>query len=169
MRPINCTVADTKTARRSLPSKGGWFKAKYAYIVEARWREHRVCQWRLEYAPEHTSCPAMHDWLRIGVSPMFKVNEINQLHPSVEPPGVKSPLAHDNVTIACPVYGSSFSPSGRRTYCSDACRANAYRRRRSSGTLPTLRVPRSQPRREITVYECDSCAERSLGEQRCLA
>ena len=30
-----------------------------------------------------------------------------------------------------------------------------------------LRVPRSQPRREITVYECDTCGERSLGEQRC--
>ena len=79
---------------------------------------------------------------------MSSVNEINQRHPSVEPPGVKSPLRHDSVTIACPVCGSSFSPSGRRTYCSDACRANAYRRRRSSGTLPTLRVPRSQPRRE---------------------
>ncbi|MEX6430500.1 hypothetical protein [Ferrimicrobium acidiphilum] len=71
------------------------------------------------------------------------------------------------VTIACPVCGSSFGPSGRRTYCSDACRASAYRRRRSSGTLPMLRVPRSQPRREITVYECDTCGERSLGEQRC--
>ena len=98
---------------------------------------------------------------------MSSVNASNKVHPSVEPPGVKSPLPHDSVTIECPVCGTSFPQSGRRTYCSDACRANAYRRRRSSGTLPTLRVPRSQPRREITVYECDSCGERSLGEQRC--
>ena len=28
---------------------------------------------------------------------MFKVNEINQLHPCVEPPGVKSALPHDSV------------------------------------------------------------------------
>jgi len=99
---------------------------------------------------------------------MSGVNEINQLHPSVGSPGVKSPLPHDSPTITCPVCGNSFPASGRRTYCSDACRANAHRRRRSSGTLPTLRVPKSQPRREITVYECDSCGERSLGEQRCL-
>ena len=98
---------------------------------------------------------------------MSSVNASNKVHPSVEPPGVKSPLAHDSVTIACPVCGSSFSPSGRRTYCSDACRAVAYRRRRRSRTLPTLKVPRSQPRRSFTVYECDSCGERSLGEQRC--
>jgi predicted amidophosphoribosyltransferase len=28
-------------------------------------------------------------------------------------------------------------------------------------------VPRSKPRRPITVYECDSCGGRALGEQRC--
>ena len=113
------------------------------------------------------SSPPMQELPKYWSITMSSVNEINQRHPSVEPPGVKSPLRHDSVTIACPVCGSSFSPSGRRTYCSDACRSLAYRRRRSSGTLPTLRVPRSQPRREITVYECDTCGERSLGEQRC--
>ena len=98
---------------------------------------------------------------------MSSINEIHQLHPSVEPPGVKSPLRHDSVTIACPVCGNSFPSSGRRTYCSDACRANAYHRRRS-GMTRHVRVPKSQSRREITVYECDTCGERSLGEQRCL-
>jgi hypothetical protein len=39
---------NTKTARTSLPSKGGRFKVKYAHIVEARWREHRVCQWAVQ-------------------------------------------------------------------------------------------------------------------------
>ena len=28
-------------------------------------------------------------------------------------------------------------------------------------------MPRSQPRRPITVYECDACGTRALGEQRC--
>jgi RNA-splicing ligase RtcB len=30
-----------------------------------------------------------------------------------------------------------------------------------------VRVPKLQPRREIAVYVCDTCGERSLGEQRC--
>ena len=90
---------------------------------------------------------------------MSSVDANNKVHPSVE----SIPRCP---TIACPVCGSSFGPSGRRTYCSDACRALAYRRRRS-GMTRQVRVPRSQPRREITVYECDTCGERSLGEQRC--
>jgi predicted nucleic acid-binding Zn ribbon protein len=90
---------------------------------------------------------------------MSSVDANNKVHPSVE----SNPRCP---TIACPACGSSFSPSGRRTYCSDACRALAYRRRRS-GMTRQVRVPKSQPRREITVYECDTCGERSLGEQRC--
>ena len=97
---------------------------------------------------------------------MSSVNASNKVHPSVEPPGVKSPLRHDSVTIACSVCGSSFPSSGRRTYCSDACRSLGYRRRRSVGR-ENITVAKSQPRREITVYECDTCGERSLGEQRC--
>ena len=79
----------------------------------------------------------------------------------------RSPLRHDGVTITCPVCGDSFGLSGRRTYCSDACRALAYRRRRDVGIIPTVTVPKSRPRRELTIYECDTCGERSLGEQRC--
>ena len=69
MRPNNCTVADTKTARTSLPSKCHRFKVKYAHSVEVRSREHRVCQSRLERAPEHTSCPVVHNrrgWSSFG-------------------------------------------------------------------------------------------------------
>jgi predicted nucleic acid-binding Zn ribbon protein len=95
---------------------------------------------------------------------MSGVNEINQPDPSV---GVKSPLCHDSPTIACPVCGNNFPPSGRRIYCSDACRALGYRRRRGVGR-ENITVTTSQPHREITVYECDTCGERSLGEQRCL-
>ncbi|WP_298446326.1 hypothetical protein [Ferrimicrobium sp.] len=78
-----------------------------------------------------------------------------------------SPLRHDSVTMTCPVCGNSFGLSGRRTYCSDACRALAYRRRRDMGGIQPVTVPKSRPRPEITVYECDTCGERSLGEQRC--
>ncbi len=78
-----------------------------------------------------------------------------------------SSLCHDSVTITCPVCGDSFGLSGRRTYCSDACRALAYRRRRDMGGIPPATVPKSRSRREFTVYVCNSCGERSLGEQRC--
>ncbi|WP_236684665.1 hypothetical protein, partial [Ferrimicrobium acidiphilum] len=49
----------------------------------------------------------------------------------------------------------------------DACRSLGYRRRRSVDR-ENITVAKSRSRREITVYECDSCGERSLGEQRCL-
>ncbi|MDQ2729811.1 MAG: hypothetical protein M3Y91_18585 [Actinomycetota bacterium] len=55
---------------------------------------------------------------------------------------------------------------GRQKYCSDACRAAAYRRRRDAGRTAIV-VPKAQPRRPITVYECDTCGTRALGEQRC--
>ncbi|WP_201733220.1 hypothetical protein [Acidithrix sp. C25] len=47
----------------------------------------------------------------------------------------RPPLRHDSVTIACPVCGGNFPLSGRRTYCSDACRALAYRRRHDIGDI----------------------------------
>ena len=77
-----------------------------------------------------------------------------------------SPSCHDGVTMTCPVCEGSFSRVGRRQFCSDACRAAAYRRRRNMGP-PALVLPKSRPRRPVTVYECDLCGERSLGEQYC--
>lgn len=74
---------------------------------------------------------------------------------------------HDGVTMACPVCEAPFSPSGRKAYCSGACRAAAYRRRRDAARPPAVMLPKSRQRRSITVYECDSCGERSLGSQRC--
>ena len=76
------------------------------------------------------------------------------------------PSRHDVVTITCPVCQHTFNPSGRRRFCSDACRAAAYRRRRDAAQ-PSIVVPRANPRRPITVYECDTCGARALGEQRC--
>jgi len=66
----------------------------------------------------------------------------------------------------CPVCQREFTPAGRRRYCSDACRAAAYRRRRDP-PRPPVSVPRARPRRPITVYECGTCGGRALGEQRC--
>ena len=76
------------------------------------------------------------------------------------------PSRHDAVTITCPVCQRPFSPTGRQRFCSDACRAAAYRRRRDAAR-PALTVPKARPRRPITVYECDSCGQRAVGEQRC--
>lgn len=59
-----------------------------------------------------------------------------------------------------------FRPTGRQRYCSGACRAAAYRARRDSAH-PIVKVPKAQPRRPITVYECDACGLRTLGDQRC--
>jgi hypothetical protein len=68
--------------------------------------------------------------------------------------------------MSCPVCQLSFSPVGRQSYCSDACRAAAYRRRRAAGR-PSVTIPQSQPRRPISVYECATCGTRTVGEQYC--
>jgi hypothetical protein len=80
-------------------------------------------------------------------------------------PEPQPPLCHDDVTT-CPVCQHNFTPVGRQKYCSDACRAAAYRRRKNAAR-PPLTIPKTQPRRPITVYECDSCGTRALGSQRC--
>jgi hypothetical protein len=77
-----------------------------------------------------------------------------------------TPSCHDAVTMSCPLCQQPFTPIGRRKFCSDACRAAAYRRRRDAQPA-SLVVPQSQPRRPITVYQCDTCGDRALGEQRC--
>ena len=68
--------------------------------------------------------------------------------------------------MACPICHTPFPPHGRRRFCSDACKATAYRRRRNPGPAPVT-VPTGRPRRPITVYECDDCGARALGDQRC--
>ena len=88
----------------------------------------------------------------------------NAANGPIPPPA--APSCHDAVTITCPVCARIFSPTGRQRFCSDACRAAAYRRRRD-GARPPVTVPKARPQRPITVYECDSCGQRALGEQRC--
>lgn len=84
------------------------------------------------------------------------------------------PSGNDSVTIRvmvpCPVCQTPFVPVGKRIYCSDTCRVAGHRRRRRVEQAQTpVTVPASSvaSRRAITVYECDTCEIRQLGEQRC--
>jgi predicted nucleic acid-binding Zn ribbon protein len=67
---------------------------------------------------------------------------------------------------SCPVCGTAFSPSGRRAYCSGACRQAAWRRRHVPAP-PRVPVPPKGAKRAVTVYQCDLCGARALGEQYC--
>lgn len=74
-----------------------------------------------------------------------------------------SPLRDDSVTIACARCGQPFVPSGRRRFCSAACRQALWRQRQP---IPRPSIPVRAPQL-MTVYECPSCDARFLGEQRC--
>jgi hypothetical protein len=87
---------------------------------------------------------------------------LNAPNPIPQPPS-----CHDTVTMPCPVCQRPFVPVGRQVYCGDPCRAAAYRRRRDAHNNTPIVIPKARPRRPITVYECDSCGERALGQQRC--
>jgi len=78
-----------------------------------------------------------------------------------------TPLSNDPVTIPCPVCATPFVPEGKRRYCRDTCRVAAHRRRTRAETAPVVVPPPSPPRRPVTVYECDGCANKQLGEQYC--
>jgi rRNA maturation protein Nop10 len=77
-----------------------------------------------------------------------------------------TPSRNGTVTERCAACGGLL-PAGRpRRTCSDACRQALWRRRHQKPLLePDL--PTGQPRRPYTVYQCDSCGARTLGEQRC--
>lgn len=80
---------------------------------------------------------------------------------STTPVGDGSVTAPAAVTRRCPVCGTPpLSP--RATYCSDAHRQFAYRRRRSAPPAPPRRLPQ-----HLVVYQCPGCEERFLGTQRC--
>ncbi len=81
-----------------------------------------------------------------------------------------SPSGNDVVTIPCPVCAVTFVPVGKRVYCSDTCQVAGHRRRRrAEQALTPVELPASSApsQRAITVYECDTCETRQLGEQRC--
>ena len=76
------------------------------------------------------------------------------------------PSRDDTATRTCPVCQRSFTATGRQTYCGSPCRKTAFRRRHQQ-PLAAITVPAARPRREFTIYECPSCEDRLLGEQRC--
>ena len=77
-----------------------------------------------------------------------------------------TPPRDDGATTTCPACQQPFARKGKRRWCSDACRATAWRRRRRAAS-PRLVLPPARPRRPITVYECDGCGARAVGLQRC--
>lgn len=78
-----------------------------------------------------------------------------------------TPWGDDGATITCPVCQSFFAPSGRKRFCSDACRRLAWKRQHQAAPVPVVVPPPGQPRRPLTVYECATCGIRAVGEQRC--
>jgi hypothetical protein len=59
-------------------------------------------------------------------------------------------------------------PAGRaRHWCSHRCRQTAYRRRQHTTTTDLDSPPIGVHRRTLSVYECDGCGTRLVGEQRC--
>lgn len=75
------------------------------------------------------------------------------------------PSRNDTKTITCPVCGATTLRTGRRRYCSDACRQAAWRRRKPPPQH--IPLPATRSRRENTIYQCDTCDTRYLEEQRC--
>jgi predicted nucleic acid-binding Zn ribbon protein len=78
-----------------------------------------------------------------------------------------TPSGNDAVTIPCPVCATPFVPTGKRRYCRDACRVAAHRRRQRPDPATATVVPAGRPRGKSTLYECDNCATRAVGTQRC--
>src|SRR2546427_12073303 len=85
---------------------------------------------------------------------------------SAGPVVAETPLRHESVTVACPACGRLNVAWGRKQYCDDACRARAYRLRKSGPAVATVAVPVGRPRRPITVYECPACGLRGGGQPR---
>lgn len=79
----------------------------------------------------------------------------------------ESPSRNDGITIPCPCCTRNFTPSGRRRFCSDACRQAAWRRRHHPATPTVEMSPPPRPRRPGTVYSCPVCETRYLGQQHC--
>ncbi len=59
---------------------------------------------------------------------------------------------------------TSFDPSGRRRFCSDACKQASWRARHAELSSPG---PPTAARPDDTVYECPACETRYLGTRRC--
>jgi hypothetical protein len=86
---------------------------------------------------------------------------LHRILPNPPPPhpGLR-PVGDDTATTTCGVCGLAFTRHRRQRWCSTECRQTAWRRRRAAPIPPV-------PAKPTTVYECDNCITRYLGEQRC--
>jgi hypothetical protein len=73
---------------------------------------------------------------------------------------------NDTQPMACPVCATTFTPTRRQRYCTPACRQAAWRARHPNPRPATV-VPARTRRRDITVYQCQECDTRYLGQQYC--
>ncbi len=71
-----------------------------------------------------------------------------------------------NDIAACPACGQPFTRSGRRRWCSGACRQAAWRRRHP-GPAATAGLAPPRPARDHTIYQCGDCGQRYHGLQWC--
>jgi len=73
-----------------------------------------------------------------------------------------TPSVTITVTMNCLSCGARFEASGRRRYCSDACKQHAWRQRHL-----TPRPPQPHTTSVAIVYECPGCDTRYIDERRC--
>lgn len=78
----------------------------------------------------------------------------------------QTPSGNVLATQMC-LYCSEVLPKGRsRTYCSDNCRVNAWKRR-NKAAVSQAEIPKSPSTKATTIYECPQCDKRYLGDQYC--
>ena len=70
---------------------------------------------------------------------------------------------YDRSMLSCEWCGTSFVASGRRRFCSDACKQATWRARHAVASPARPEVVRP----DATIYECPSCEQRYLGSRRC--
>ena len=78
----------------------------------------------------------------------------------------RNDMRNDIKTAACTVCADTFTPTRRQRYCTPACRQAAWRARHPH-PRPAIVVPARTRRRDITVYQCQQCETRYLGQQYC--
>ena len=73
-------------------------------------------------------------------------------------------MRYDPETTRCPGCGTSFTPTGRQRWCSNACRQAGWRNRQPApNPIPADAADRRVP----TVYQRPDCHQRLTDSQRC--
>ncbi len=67
----------------------------------------------------------------------------------------------------CQVCATPLAGRADQRFCSPTCRQTAHRRRGGTPTALTPVLPAGASRRDRTIYECDDCGERLIGQQWC--